>query len=213
MPYASINELSLLTGFSRRTVSKRLSEAGLASKGRKGSGYQFETTAAFPILYELEKLRSVNESYDLIEQRARLTFHRANCAQLKVDQSSGELISSDSVLQRWHALVTSVRAQLLSLPSKVAPLVVAEDRVTHVELIIRKAVYEALTELAGSGLSSDVERRKCVATLRMRNGTSQSPFRPRLSRQPIVPRPPCVRAASPHHCFARRWLRSTTSNG
>jgi hypothetical protein len=26
-------------------------------------------------------------------------------------------------------------------------------------------------------------------------------------------RPPCVRAASPHHRFARRWLRSTPSNG
>ena len=42
-------------------------------------------------------------------------------------------------------------------------------------------------------------RIRSVVTLRMRNGTSQSPFRPRLSRQPIVPRPPCVRAASPHH--------------
>jgi hypothetical protein len=40
---------------------------------------------------------------------------------------------------------------------------------------------------------------KSVVTLRMRNGTSKSPFRPRLSRQPIMPRPPCVRAASPHH--------------
>ncbi len=39
---------------------------------------------------------------------------------------------------------------------------------------------------------------RSVVTLRMRNGTSQSPFRPRLSRQIIVPRPPCVRAASPH---------------
>jgi len=39
---------------------------------------------------------------------------------------------------------------------------------------------------------------KCVVTLRMRNGTSKSPFRPRLSRQPHGPRSPCVRAASPH---------------
>ena len=54
---------------------------------------------------------------------------------------------------------------------------------------------------------ADVQRpvhRRCeadirsVVTLRMQNGTSQSPFCPRLSRQPIVPRPPCVRAASPH---------------
>ena len=33
------------------------------------------------------------------------------------------------------------------------------------------------------------------------------------TRQPLVPRPPCVRAASPHHRFARRWLRSTPTNG
>ncbi len=29
------------------------------------------------------------------------------------------------------------------------------------------------------------------------------------TRQPLVPRPPCVRAATPHPCFARCWLRST----
>jgi hypothetical protein len=34
----------------------------------------------------------------------------------------------------------------------------------------------------------------------MRNGSSRSPFRLRLSRQPVLPRPPCVVAASPHHC-------------
>ena len=30
-----------------------------------------------------------------------------------------------------------------------------------------------------------------------------------LTRQPFVPRPPCVRADSPEHRCARRWLRST----
>ena len=33
-----------------------------------------------------------------------------------------------------------------------------------------------------------------------------------LTRQPIVPRPPCVRAASPRHCSAWRRLRSTPTN-
>jgi len=46
--------------------------------------------------------------------------------------------------------------------------------------------------------------------LRMRNGISKSPFRPRLSRQPITPRPPCGRCwtrqkdAEPN--IAHKWL-------
>jgi hypothetical protein len=49
-----------------------------------------------------------------------------------------------------------------------------------------------------------------VVMLRMRNGTSKSPFRPRLSRQPIMPRPPCGRCwtrqkdAEPN--IAHKWL-------
>ena len=51
---------------------------------------------------------------------------------------------------------------------------------------------------------------RSVVMLRMRNGTSKSPFRPRLSRQPIMPRPPCGRCwtrqkdAEPN--IAHKWL-------
>ncbi|MET0006031.1 MAG: hypothetical protein ABW087_20720 [Candidatus Thiodiazotropha sp.] len=36
----------------------------------------------------------------------------------------------------------------------------------------------------------------------MRNGTSQSPFALACHDSLLMPRPPCVRAASPHHRFA-----------
>ena len=46
--------------------------------------------------------------------------------------------------------------------------------------------------------------------LRMRNGTSKSPFRPRLSRQPIMPRPPCgrcwTRQKDAESNIAHKWL-------
>ena len=46
---------------------------------------------------------------------------------------------------------------------------------------------------------------RSVVTLRMRNGTSKSPFRPRLSRQPVMPRPPCGQ------CWTRQKTPSPTS--
>ena len=46
--------------------------------------------------------------------------------------------------------------------------------------------------------------------LRMRNGTSKSPFRPRLSRQLIMPRPPCgrcwTRQKDAESNIAHKWL-------
>jgi hypothetical protein len=54
---------------------------------------------------------------------------------------------------------------------------------------------------------------RSVVTLRMRNGTPSRPFAFACHDSLLVPGPPCVRAASPHHRFARRRLRSTPTNG
>ena len=68
--------------------------------------------------------------------------------------------------------------------------------------LVLVAVHAAIAAASGSlAVAAELMHNltdRSVVTLRMQNGTSQSPFCPRLSRQPIVPRPPCVRAASPH---------------
>ncbi|MCG7881680.1 MAG: hypothetical protein JAZ17_25845 [Candidatus Thiodiazotropha endolucinida] len=44
-------------------------------------------------------------------------------------------------------------------------------------------------------------------------GNPSPPFALACHDSLLMPRPPCVRAASPPHRYARPWLRSTPSNG
>ena len=98
--------------------------------------------------------------YDMEKERARLTHHQANNEALKERETRGELISTELVLAGWQEKQAALRARLLPLPVKVAPLVIAAngDRV-EIEETLKGAIYEALEELAGEGIPDEVARR------------------------------------------------------
>ena len=74
--------------------------------------------------------------------------------------AEGEFLPRSEV----HRLVTSafarVRAKLLGLPSKLAPLVVAAKTAAEAQAMLKDTVYQALNELAATtvtGVSDDGE--------------------------------------------------------
>lgn len=85
--------------------------------------------------------------YDYDSERARLTYHQANAAAMDDQLKQGRLIPAEQVQQTWSDIVSSARAKLLSLPSRIAGVCAGKSQ-AELETEARAIVYEALRELA-----------------------------------------------------------------
>jgi phage terminase Nu1 subunit (DNA packaging protein) len=98
-------------------------------------------------------------------ERARLIKAKADIAEMEAEGRRGELLPAEAVEAAWTAILARLRARLLVLPDRLAPLCVEETTIAGVCDQIRKAVREALLELSeapvvaaepeGSGAAGD----------------------------------------------------------
>lgn len=92
--------------------------------------------------------KSEAETFDLVAERARLAKEQADAQEMKNAQLRGELLVRGEVTAAVQGAFARVRAKLLSLPSKVAPLLIGMDSIADVTEHLRVGVYEALGELS-----------------------------------------------------------------
>lgn len=95
--------------------------------------------------------RAGDGEFDLTAERARLAHHQANIAALDEEVKRKTLIPAELVKSKWADLVSSFRAKMLSLPTKIAGACVGRDEV-QIESESRQIVNQALEELSrGNG--------------------------------------------------------------
>ena len=90
-------------------------------------------------------------------ERARLMRARADLAEMEAAQKRGELIPAREVVTAWTEVVALLRARLLVLPDKIAPLAHDAQTIPQARDIVRNAVHEALAELAATQVSAALE--------------------------------------------------------
>ena len=86
-------------------------------------------------------------------ERARLVKARADLAEMEASQMRGDLLPAPDVTVAWTEIVALMRARLLVLPDKIAPVVYETTSLNQTRDVIKKAVYDILTEIA----ATDVE--------------------------------------------------------
>lgn len=86
------------------------------------------------------------QSYE--EARARKVAAEAEIAELELAKVRGELVIAADVVNAWIDTLSSLKAKMISLPSKGAPLVAAEDNAGVCQNILDELVREALEELS-----------------------------------------------------------------
>ncbi len=93
------------------------------------------------------------DGLDLTKERARLASEQADAQEMKNAASRGELLARGDV----HAAVTEafarVRAKLLALPSKIAPVAYGLPTIAEVRDKITDGVSEALSELSATRIA------------------------------------------------------------
>ncbi len=97
---------------------------------------------------------------DLTAERARLAHAQAAKCERENAVADGRFLARD----KFHFMVTSafarVRAKMLALPSKLAPLLAPEMTPAEAQAMLKDVVYQALNELGSTratGISDDGE--------------------------------------------------------
>ena len=139
-----MDQLSDLTGRTRRTIQKRLID--LIPIVQKGRGHWYESKDALPLLVESQNPGEVTKTLET--ERTRLSSAQADKTELEVEVIKGHLIPAEHVQITVDTMLSSFRSKLLSLPTKAAHAVLPLADIAEAEDVLREYINEALQELS-----------------------------------------------------------------
>ena len=135
----------------RRTITRALRDVPHDGKEGRYRAWHMTTVLA-------SMAGGAGDALDLTAERARFAAAQADDREMKNDIARGDQIT----VAEFHLMVTSafarVRAKLLALPSKMAPLVVGAKTAAEAQAMLRDVVHDALDELeatTAAGVSED----------------------------------------------------------
>lgn len=147
------DELGAWLGVARRTITDYAVEGKVIKAGR-GFDLRASVTAYCAHIREIAAGRSNGEDgLDLVAERARLAKEQADAQEMKNALMRGELLKRGDVDAAVAAAFARVRARLISVPAKLAPVVMTMDGTAEAQAAIRDAIYEALRELSETAVT------------------------------------------------------------
>jgi len=149
---ASLVEAAIHCDLSERRFREMLDE-GLITRAAK-QAYDLD---AVRVQY-IRHLREVaagrnNETSALSAEKARHAKEQADSLSMKNAQARGELLPAGEVSAAVTASFARVRAKLLAIPSKLAPVLISIAGVAEVKETIANAIHETLAELASTSVA------------------------------------------------------------
>jgi len=88
----------------------------------------------------------IGSDYDT--ERTRKMKADADMAEIALARAQGELCKTEDVVRAWESVLHACKAKLLSMPSKVSPVVANETDIAVVKQVLEDQIREALDELA-----------------------------------------------------------------
>ncbi|AVM76212.1 terminase small subunit, Nu1 [Magnetospirillum gryphiswaldense] len=95
---------------------------------------------------------------DFGAERARLVKAKADLAEMEAAERRDELLPATAVEDAWTEILARLRARLLVLPDRLAPVVFEETTIAGARTLIRQGIAEALTEIAAMPVTADAVR-------------------------------------------------------
>jgi phage terminase Nu1 subunit (DNA packaging protein) len=146
-----LKTIATLLDLSERRV-QQLSREGVIPKSERG---RYELVPAVQGYVHYLRDRNINpEVISLDVARQRKTAAEAELAEIELAKARADVVSIEDVAKRWDSILSGVRARMLALPTKVAPMVTHENDQGIVKECIENVIHTALGELS-AGLSDD----------------------------------------------------------
>ena len=88
----------------------------------------------------------IGTPYD--EARTRKVNAEAEIAELELAKIRGELVVAEDVVKAWEDVLGALKAKLMAIPTKGAPVVATESEAGKCQAILEDLIREALEELS-----------------------------------------------------------------
>ena len=145
--------IARLLDLSERRI-QQLSREGVIPKAERGQYDLVGAVRGYVVYLRDLAVKAQAGAPDFGVERARLIKAKADIAEMDAEGRRGELLPVDAVEVAWTAVLARLRSRLLVLPDRLAPLCHEETTIAGVRDQIRKAVREALDELAATPVAA-----------------------------------------------------------
>ena len=159
----NIQAIAKLLKLSERRI-QQLAKEEIIPKAERGK-YDLIGSVQGYIDYLKAKVGGDFTAEEVLKNKNKLLKAKAELAEIEKMKATGELIPKEEVKRTWLELVQKVKQKLLSIPNKVAPVVVTVKSINEIKLILQEKIYEALYEITSDdkGVGKDDESNKTTA--------------------------------------------------
>lgn len=98
----------------------------------------------------------IGSDYDT--ERTRKMKADADMAEIALARAKSELCVTTDVIRAWESVLHASRAKLLSMPTKISPILANETDTSQVKHLLEEAIRESLAELANYQPEIDPEK-------------------------------------------------------
>ena len=160
----NIQAIAKLLKLSERRI-QQLAKEGVIPKAERGK-YDLVNSVHGYIDYLKAKAGGEFTAEEVLKNKNKLLKAKAELAEIDKMKASGELIPKGEVKKSWLELVHKLKQKLLSIPNKVAPVVVTVKSINEIKLIIQDKIHEALYEISSDerSVGKDDESNKTTST-------------------------------------------------
>ena len=140
----SIAEIEKISGFSYKTIKKRLEN--LAPIRRKGNSIFYESRDAIPLLFKAESEGRLN----LDQERAKLAKAQTEKVELESSKLKGTLVDANELAEAFKKEIIAAKAKLLRIPKTLGAQYPTIESSLHLEDFATDLIHESLAEIASA---------------------------------------------------------------
>lgn len=149
-------KLACILGKSERALTDWQKEGmPIEKSGMRGQSNTYDTEKVIDWMIK----RATDTDGEMEKAKLRLTLAQARNAELDADEKEGSLISLENMKGLWGNVLAAFRARILSMPSRLTPLITTHRDPKKIEKILKDACTEALNELAEHDPGTHKERK------------------------------------------------------
>ena len=147
----NIDAIAKLLKLTPRRV-QQLAKDGIVPKAERGK-YDLVSSVHGYIDFLKAKAGGDFTAEEVLKNKNKLLKAKAEIAEIERKKATGELIPKEEVKRTWLELVHKIKQKLLSIPNKVAPVIVTVKNINEIKLILQDKLYEALYEITSDDRS------------------------------------------------------------
>ena len=176
--YVTMSELAEVSGRSKTAIQGWLRRGcPVLEIGGGGKHYKFDLGEVIPWLEARARETALGNlsTLNIEDGRRRKVVAEAGIAEFDLAQRLGELVTIEDTAKIVADDYARVRARLLSLPSKIAPMIATLETPEECKDVVEGAICEALAELAAGDEPDDRDSTGGKGKPRARNAKGKKP--------------------------------------